>query len=467
MDRINTMLLSFEAWGIILCIIAGVCVYITRRYDPRGSGILIDLLMIVVLMCLSEMATFFFFGNDTDNERLFFKILRFCTFGIGFALISRTELFVCYVLTKYGAKLKKFPNILIYGGCSLGFLLMVILHYFGIEGFEEPRIYDNGNFAIMYHSIVLFCLTVILIRIIYNRKGLRKSILIGLTEIILVPYLSAILRLFNFGGYFVNIATIISFVTLVALVEIDYGSMLVEKEKKMHSEEQALLQKEIEVGHEHERLLSDQLKLEKEQISLYNHQIQPHFIFNTLTAIRSKCEDGSEARKGIDSFAAYLRGCVDMLTKTECVPIEREMTIVDSYIDIMQIRFGNKIKVIREIEEIGFLVPPFAIQSIVENAIDHGIRNKPDRSGNVWIRIFRKGRQDIVEIKDDGVGFDTAFLSDNNVKEAEQDHIGIINTKRRVEAMCGGSVEIDSVIGEGTTVRLYFPVERGAAGIAT
>ncbi|MBO4414421.1 MAG: histidine kinase [Lachnospiraceae bacterium] len=457
MGKVATILLSFEIWGVILCIIAVICVCVTRN-DKRASNKLIGLLLLDILMCFTEIVGIILREYALDDLSASIQVMRFLTFTISLILIARFANYVDYILNGHGLKQRKIFKNLVYIGCIFGFVFITLMHCLDISGFEKLQVYENGYFAQTYFVVLFFCFSVIFFQLFINRKSMKQAVFIGLTEMIIIPYLASVLQLFNYRVYFINIATTISYITLVAIYEVYYGRMLVEKEKRIQIEQQAFLQKEIEFGHERERLLSDQLSLEHEQVKLYNNQIKPHFIFNTLTAIRSKCEEGSEARKGIDSFATYLRGCVDMLVRTECVPIEREMTVVNSYIDIAGLRLGNEIKVVRNVEEISFTVPPFSIQSIVENAIKHGIRNKSGQNGTIWITIYRDENDDIVEIKDNGAGFDTKKLKDE--KLWEEGHVGLANTIKRVETMCGGKVRIDSIIGEGTTVSMYFPINR-------
>lgn len=457
MNQIATILLSFEIWCVILCLIAGICVYVNRRHDTRGAEIIISLLVVDILMCLSEISGILWRAYMYERSASMIGLLRFVTLSLSLLLIATFGYFIDYILKKYDVRTNRIYSILVYGGCFCGFALLLIFYIFVYDGADDQRIYGHGYLTEVYFFVLFFCMTVIFFRLLSNRKSLRQAIFTGLAEIVIIPILGALLKLFDYGVYFVNIASIISFVTLLAIYEINFGNILLEKELKMHSEQQALLQKEIEFGLDREKLLKDQLRLEQEQINIYNHQIQPHFIFNTLTAIRSKCEEGSEARDGIDAFATYLRGCVDMLTKTECVPMEREITVVDSYLEISELRLGNKIKIIRNIEETDFYVPPFAIQSIVENAVRHGIRNKPDRTGTIRISVYKSESGHIVEIQDDGVGFDTGIIEKED--ERGRSHIGLANTVRRVETMCRGRVKIESIPGTGTTVKMYFPVK--------
>ena len=104
------------------------------------------------------------------------------------------------------------------------------------------------------------------------------------------------------------------------------------------------------------------------------------------------------------------------------------------------------------IKETNFFVPPISIQSIVENAVHHGIRKKIDGAGKVRIETGKTATDYFIEIKDNGVGFDI-----NQVLSDDRSHIGMKNTKERYEKLVDGNMKVESEIGKGTTVRINIP----------
>ena len=120
-----------------------------------------------------------------------------------------------------------------------------------------------------------------------------------------------------------------------------------------------------------------------------------------------------------------------------------------AYADIERVRFPN-IRVEYEIEDSGFSLPPLSVQPIVENAIRHGVRIREEGVIRVSARRTEGGHE--VVIADNGVGFDVAAAAQD-----EGTHIGLKNVQERIETMCGGSVTVDSRLGEGTTVTLFIP----------
>ncbi|MBE6601543.1 MAG: sensor histidine kinase, partial [Ruminococcaceae bacterium] len=91
------------------------------------------------------------------------------------------------------------------------------------------------------------------------------------------------------------------------------------------------------------------------------------------------------------------------------------------------------------------------VQPLVENAIKHGITKKAE-GGTIKICTYEEDTNYIIEIIDDGVGFDT---------DATERHVGLQNVRSRIAAMCKGELSIKSTIGVGTRVRIEIPKKKG------
>ena len=191
-------------------------------------------------------------------------------------------------------------------------------------------------------------------------------------------------------------------------------------------------------------------------IQIMMTQIQPHFLFNTLSTIRALCaKDPPTAIHIIERFSVYLRQNLEALDQAELIPLSRELEHTRIYLEIETHRFPN-IRVNYDIRDEDFRVPALTIQPLAENAIRHGVRIKDD--GVVNIRTGREGDTHLIVIEDNGRGFDV-----NEIKNDGGRHIGIQNVKSRIEQMCGGTLIVESRAGEGTTVTLRIPAA-GANG---
>ena len=194
-----------------------------------------------------------------------------------------------------------------------------------------------------------------------------------------------------------------------------------------------------------------------QRIQIMMSQIQPHFLFNTLTAIRSLCRtDPEKAEQLTTLFSNYLRQNLDSLETNELIPLKKELEHVRIYAEIELTRFPN-IRVEYDIRDEGFSGPALMVQPLVENAIRHGVRIREDGLVEVATRRAAGGHE--ILIRDNGAGFDAGKIS-----AGSGTHIGIRNVTERVEKMCRGTVTISSRPGEGTEIVIFIPADQPETG---
>ena len=188
----------------------------------------------------------------------------------------------------------------------------------------------------------------------------------------------------------------------------------------------------------------------EQRIQIMMTQIQPHFLYNTLSTIQVLCSvDPQQAAAVTGKFSVYLRQNLDSLEFPGMTTFEKELEHTRTYADIERVRFPH-IRVEYAIEDSGFSLPPLTVQPIVENAIRHGVRIREE--GVVRVEAHKTAGGHEIVIADNGVGFDTAAA-----KRDDGTHIGLRNVQERIERMCGGSVTVESRPGEGTTVTIFIP----------
>ena len=187
-------------------------------------------------------------------------------------------------------------------------------------------------------------------------------------------------------------------------------------------------------------------------MTLMLSQIQPHFLYNALNTIKYLTKkDPKAAENAIVKFSNYLRANMDSLTQKEPIPFSKEIDHVKNYISIECLRFGDRLRVEYDIQYEDFLIPPLTVQPIAENAIKHGVNQRPE-GGTVKISSYKAEGSAVVVIEDDGVGFDVNKKPDDN-----RSHVGISNITVRLREMLGAEVTVESTVGEGTRVTLTIP----------
>lgn len=198
-------------------------------------------------------------------------------------------------------------------------------------------------------------------------------------------------------------------------------------------------------------LLEDEQRLKDANVKIMVSQIQPHFIYNTLSSISTLIPiDQARAQKALDDFTEYLRMNFSTLTETNLVSFSDELKHIQTYIELEKMRFNERLHVNYDIKVSSFDVPLLSIQPLVENAIKHGILKKVE-GGTLLIKTYETENSYVVEVVDDGVGFN---IEDIDFKS--NTHIGLNNVKHRITTMCKGEMNIFSEINKGTTIVVKF-----------
>ena len=160
------------------------------------------------------------------------------------------------------------------------------------------------------------------------------------------------------------------------------------------------------------KLEEQQRLLVEARLASLTSQINPHFLFNTLNSVASLIRsDGDAARLLIFKLSTILRR---LLRKQEALaPLRDELAFVDDYLSIEVVRFGDKLKIVKEVaaNTTNALIPSMLLQPIVENSIKHGISPKVG-GGTIWIRSAVQGSRLQLELEDDGVGIPPDTIPD-------------------------------------------------------
>ncbi len=199
-----------------------------------------------------------------------------------------------------------------------------------------------------------------------------------------------------------------------------------------------------------EALKASKYKLQYETVKseALRAQIKPHFVFNSLAVIQSLYHKSlADGDKATNLFSKHLRANVEAVN-TDLIPFERELDNIQVYIDLENMRQEHPFNVIFDVDYTDFEIPVLSLQPYIENAIRYSrINEKPD--GYIKISSVRTDEDILLEISDNGVGFDTASISDKSC--------GIRNSHERFSMLMGVEPQIYSKQGEGTVVTLHIP----------
>ncbi len=426
--------MTLETWAAVFCLVAIIVIYPTRSIDRNSSRSCILLLFTDIILNVADVFSWVYCGLDSRfayyASRISVFTVRFCVY----LMIVLAAWHVSAVIITRGGKVNNKLMLVSVILSGIGVLNIIASQIFGyLYTFDEHNFFirkDEYGLSILIAELAFIP---VLIQTIANRHTLRRREYIGFISIHILTILGGVLQYAIEGASYFNVANSISLVTLIMIHQYEYTADVMKKEKVRADE----------------------------QIRLYSRQIQPHFIFNSLSAIRSYIPEGSKARESINHFAGFLRGCIDLLTAEDCIPASREFATVNDYLYMEQERFGSDLAVVTDIEDEDFTIPAFSVLTLAENAISHGIREKEDGRGTLTIRSYMERRKHVIEVIDDGVGFDALSYAASQVPDDGMvKHIGINNVKKRLTLMCCGELCIQSKPGEGTTVRIEIPKAR-------
>jgi two-component system LytT family sensor kinase len=183
-------------------------------------------------------------------------------------------------------------------------------------------------------------------------------------------------------------------------------------------------------------------------------QINPHFLFNTLTSISSLIRSKPEtARMLIVKLSGLLRRL--LRSQEHFVTLREELEAVDEYLDIESVRFGPRLHIEKSIDpaSLEVMVPSMLLQPLVENSIKHGLSPKIGE-GRITIRSVRENGHSIIDVIDNGVGVGPA-----HAERVKAGGIGLRNVNERLRVIYGGNyqLQLDSVPGQGTCARIVIP----------
>ncbi len=199
------------------------------------------------------------------------------------------------------------------------------------------------------------------------------------------------------------------------------------------------------------------------RLDALQRQINPHFLFNTLNSIGSLIRLEPElAREMIVKLANILR--VLLKNREPFVPFRDELAFTDDYLAIEVVRFGEKLRVVKEIapETLDLVVPSMLLQPLIENSIKHGLEPRIS-GGTVTLRSrILRGDRLLLEVEDDGVGMapERSVASPGSGIVRPGNGIGMKNVRERMEVLYGSDavMEMESRPGRGTRITLEMPI---------
>lgn len=306
---------------------------------------------------------------------------------------------------------------------------------------DEHTLYNRGAlYPVWYYTTMVAFLFIFAVLIVYRKKMDGFIFQVLLTASVL-PIIAFVMNYTYQGISFNNIAVSVSALIIYIFYENHCTSAAVSRERELNRVQNELLE--------------SKLAMEQANNEMLLAQIEPHFISNSLMALRSQCREYPEIYESITDFSLYLRSHFEALGSTnKMITFEQEMENTEAYLDLEEQNYGDRLQVMYDIECDDFMLPPLSVQPLVENAVRHGVGTY-EKGGVVLISSRREQGKIIIEIKDDGSG-----SRDITPQQSKRRGIGIDNVRARLKSIVGGELEV-LTNEHGTTARITLPDATG------
>jgi len=197
------------------------------------------------------------------------------------------------------------------------------------------------------------------------------------------------------------------------------------------------------------------------ELALLHEQIKPHFLYNTLDIIIVLIEMKREweASHVVKKLAAYYKNSLS--SSEEIICIEKEIQIIEDYLDLQNIRYGEKFSYKISVDERAKkeYIPKLTLQPLVENAIYHGLKYR-ENWGVIRVDVQIDGEEIIIKVSDDGIGIKEEALKEiQSFVEKADNHFGLYSVNHRLLLYYGekAKLQIESKYEEGTCITIRIP----------
>ncbi len=311
---------------------------------------------------------------------------------------------------------KSFSTTQFVWGVSLFLALFVNLP---IIFLQLPRLEKSGiaQLDVLIQVVVCLIYSVFSIQLVYRRSKLNQAQSRILFEVFIL-FLAFVLVLTTLNVLIIGLSmkmfpTVVVRGALIGIIAYFFSRFLTETERKN------------EILLENEHLKSENLLV---QLSSLKNQLNPHFLFNSLNTLSWLInEDKEKSQRYLQKLSQVLRYSLSMQEQS-LVPLKEELTLVDSYIFLLQIRFGNNLQIIKNIEEVQFKIPPLSLQLLIENAIKHNVISTASPL-SIWIEL----RDNVLIVRN----------THKPKPNSEGTGIGLVNLNERFKILASQEVEIE------------------------
>lgn len=436
-------------WGCIFSLLAAVCIFMIRNFDKEKRRWLLAQQLACELLMASDAFAWGWRGAPGATAAVVVRVSNFLVFALTDIILLWFHGYLCCYLFPECTARPRISRIqpagtsraapvgrirLATGIVLLALALVVVSQPINLYYYFDAENFYHRNAAYPLSAVLpIIVMMIDLSLLVQYRYRVSRELFVAMLSYLVLPLTTAVVQIFFYGISLTNIAISISMVLM-------FLETTIEQSRRAAAQDRKLAQTERE--------------LTESRIASMMSQIRDHFIFNTLGVISGYCKiDPAKADEMITRFARYLRRNMQYLEEKNLIPFDTEARQVEDYVVLEQMRFLDRIEFGENFEVTDFLLPPLTVQPLVENAVKHGII-QPGRQGSVYVSTRKENGEIIVEVVDDGIGFDAAELE-------KSDSIGLRNVRYRLEHMANATLTIESTPGKGTCAAIHIPESRG------
>ncbi len=406
--------------GMFVCAILFSSVLYDRRMT-RASWYFLVMVLTLCILLFSEYGTYIYNGRP-DYYRLV-EILNYYVYGLLIVLLLIHWIYLKQQKDIEDSAYEKAETV--YYFCFFAGMAMLAANVFTGWLFHIERasgLYVSGdlNFLSCIFPLIMLFINAYCARFVYHDRK-RRNIMYLYTVMCISALMMQVITLDA-----VSLCIMFLFVTFLI-----HGGFYVERGEE-------ITRKDTEIV--------------EQNVTMMISQIQPYFLYSSLTAIGKMEGNPPETTKAIADFSKYLRSNLSTISQSSTIPFSKEMEHVQTYVDLEKLRFKDKLNVVYTITDTDFDIPPLTLQMLVENAIKHGITQQ-ERGGTVTIITNEDEHSHRITVTDDGVGFDTSVPP----SDESRSHVGILNITERLRELLDGKLEISSEVGRGTVAVVTIP----------
>lgn len=419
---------AIDLFGAAISLIILLYLVLGNNRKIRQNRLFSMIVMCNIAILVADAISWSFDGVPGPQSVVITRTVSFLGYVFMFGIIGAFTLYSAAYLESRTARAKRLTRVTLWV-CAFSVFTVFLSQFGGLYYYiDENNFYHRGRLYWVSQALVFAGLLLNIIIVVVCRKALNRKECISFLSYLLLPIVLNVMHIWEYRMSWACVATTLAVVIIYAGIQSEQSR----------------------------RLAAQAVELAESKMSMMRSQIQDHFLYNTLGTIQDLCRrDPAQAEQSVGEFALYLRGNVDSIGYNSPVPFEKELEHTRVYLSLEQLRFEERLRVQYDIEATGFALPALSIQPLIENAVKHGVTRRVE-GGTVTLSTKETPTHWCVTIEDDGVGYDVDGQADDG-----QTHIGVENVRSRLKSMCGGTLEMQSTKGTGTTAHITIPKQGG------